>query len=82
MELSRRSSRERLEAVLQNKYPTLLPLLPADDSSGDLFGEVEYSRKYKLLVSEQKTNGTIAIVTIIATSVLTKPAKAPASWPH
>eukprot|EP00966_Prymnesium_polylepis_P013054 300874-Prymnesium_polylepis.1 len=44
--------------------------------------KAEYSRKYKLLVSEQKTNGTIAIVTIIATSVLTKPANAPASWPH
>ena len=44
--------------------------------------KAEYSKKYKALVSEQKSDGTVAIVAIIAASKLEKPANAPASWPR
>jgi hypothetical protein len=44
--------------------------------------KAEYSKKYKALVSDQKSDGTIAVVAIIAALKLKKPANATASWPH
>ena len=50
--------------------------------------KMEYARKYKLLVAEQKADGTIGIVTAVCKEVLSKDANAPlpvplpATWPR